>query len=437
MEKRRGGAEEVMSPVPDPPQAEEPQPTRHASTASLSLELLPDDALLLVLRYLDVPSLLTCRLVCRRLGVLVLHHEVWRHREIGGYGDRTCMCPQLRLAPCVRLLYVFSELNQRVPCRWAALAWTRCAAAEVRLRLLDDAASTYATAVALIFRQEALGRLRSLAVSSSSKKASKISLLMATASSTPGLEKLELIVYESSLPTHLQLDCSIMAPSLRHFKCNLCHPLEPYANFIVAGHAATLETVDLGSEASSMACAAIVPLLVGLPKLTKLSCSNIPGVEVMAARDSLRDLELTVMTETEHRGALAGAAALLRRASQLQKVTVYYSPGTPDVRVDVVRALASSRRSRVESLQIHNYGDNDDDDGQYFCHLQELITAMPSLPILRRLCVDVGGSMEKLDELALAITPDTTPALRTVYLGLGEGPCGHAWLHRDANCAGV
>ncbi|XP_052130057.1 uncharacterized protein LOC113214181 isoform X3 [Frankliniella occidentalis] len=427
MEKRRGGAEEVMSPVPDPPQAEEPQPTRHASTASLSLERLPDDVLVLVLRYLDVGSLLACRLVCKRLGALALHGDAWRHRVVGGFvGGCACVCPELRLAPCVRVLCFYTELHDRVPCREAALAWTRCAAAELCLEVSDGSDNALAAA-ALINRQQALGRLKSLRVELYSSKPAVISVLTETCASTHGLVKLEVEVWGGRLPTPFQTECTISAPSLRHFKCVLSPEMEPFVNLILAGHAATLETVDLNSEASGMFCVATVPLLLGLPKLTKLSCCNIPGVEAVAASHTLRKLELTVRTETEHRGAVAGAAALLMRAPQLREVKVWYSPCTADVGVDVIWALASSGRSPLESLEIENDG-----NGQYFCHLQELIAAMPSLLALRHLRVDVGGNMEKLDELALAITPATAPALRSVKLGLGTGLCGHACLHRDA-----
>ncbi|XP_052130056.1 uncharacterized protein LOC113214181 isoform X2 [Frankliniella occidentalis] len=430
MEKRRGGAEEVMSPVPDPPQAEEPQPTRHASTASLSLERLPDDALVLVLQHLDVPSLLTCRVVSKRLGALALHRDSWRHRVVGGHVlVRSCVCPELRLAPCVRVLRVSTNFNKPPPCLQVALAWTRCAAAELRLDVHQGAGDAQAAA-ALIYRQEALGRLRSIRLFMSFFSNAADLSLAAAAAMTPGVEKLEVSVLALGVQTTpLRHDCVVLTPSLRYFKCQLNPKTAPYVNFVLAGHAATLETVELGCGLDSMACVATGPLLARLPKLSKLICWNIPGVEDVAACGSLRDLQLTVRTETEHRGAVAGAAALLRRASQLLKIKVTYSPGTPDVDVDVVRALGSSGRACVESLEIYNW--TDDNHWHHFCHLQELISAIPSLPALRHLRVGVN-SVQQLDELARAITSTTAPALRTVDLGLGKGACGHAWLHGDA-----
>ncbi|XP_052130055.1 uncharacterized protein LOC113214181 isoform X1 [Frankliniella occidentalis] len=434
MEKRRGGAEEVMSPVPDPPQAEEPQPTRHASTASLSLERLPDEALLLVLQYLDVISLLTCRLVCKRLGALALDWDAWRHREVDvRLSSADCVCPELRLAPCLRRLVVsIPMLDGFAACPSAPYAWTRCAATELCLEVSDGSDNALAAA-ALINRQQALGRLKSLRVELYSSKPAVISVLTETCASTHGLVKLEVEVWGGRLPTPFQTECTISAPSLRHFKCVLSPATEHFVNFILVGHALTLETVDLlgGREPGldSMACVSTGPLLAKLPKLSKLTCCNIPGVEAVSGGETLTEVNLIVSTESRHRGAVAGAATLLR-AGQIRWLSVRCVPPSADVDVDVVRALALSGRSCLESLEIYN-NNGEAECSRNFSHLQELMTALPSLCALRHLYVGLE-SIEKLDKLVLAITPATAPSLQDIHLDLDEGLCAHAWLHRDA-----
>lgn len=78
---------------------------------ALILDQLPDDVLVHAMQYLDPADLLACRLVCKRIGDVALHREVWRHRQyrhLGAFGPRVkeCACPVLLLAPCLHTLAI-------------------------------------------------------------------------------------------------------------------------------------------------------------------------------------------------------------------------------------------------------------------------------------------------------------------------------------------
>lgn len=404
-----------------------------------NMEQLSDDALLRVMRFLDVPSLLTCRLVCRRLGGLVLHADAWRHREVSQF-NKTCVCPELRLAPCLRVLKKSSETATANSCLPAALAWTRCTVAELWLVVDDDVQAGIATA--LILKQAGLGRLRRLTVSIVREVSdSMVSMLLAAVVSVRGLEHIELSgTRRADLPS-LQTTASVAlgsiatTPSVKDFRCNYIQGAEPFVLFMLAAHSDTLETVCLGVSAPGMAVTSIAPLLAGVAHLRELSCCNLRGLEALAGLKSLRILRLTVSTATsDDRAACAGAIKLLRRAEHLRELILLAdSPDHPgpafvvdvDVVADIIRAPAASGRSRLESLTIFTVVSGP--------QVQALIGALPALPALQFLWARVSVKQD-VNDLVQAITPTTAPALQKFLLDLPLTlvMCVHAWFHGDA-----
>ncbi|KAE8752864.1 hypothetical protein FOCC_FOCC000209 [Frankliniella occidentalis] len=96
--------------------------------------------------------------------------------------------------------------------------------------------------------------------------------------------------------------------------------------------------------------------------------------------------------------------------------------------------LPSLGRSRVESLAIENGWRSrkerkDTDDN--FPQEQSLLRALPALPALEHLHLQSQAP----PQLLLALGPDTTPALRTLELGVYamgfdvQHHCLHSWLH--------
>lgn len=102
------------------------------------MEHLPDDVLAMVMQYVGVEDLLACRLVSKRIGGLALHPDAWRRRRLGfssaadfdtNFDDNRCLCPVLRLAPCVAVLARYLTHRQLI-CRPEDTSM-RCAAEEV------------------------------------------------------------------------------------------------------------------------------------------------------------------------------------------------------------------------------------------------------------------------------------------------------------------
>ncbi|XP_052123245.1 uncharacterized protein LOC113209147 isoform X1 [Frankliniella occidentalis] len=400
------------------------------------MEQLSDDAVLQVLRFLDVPSLLTCRLVCRRLGDLVLHPDAWLHREVGA-ARRPCMCSVLRLAPCLRRLDTTSAKITANSCLPAALASTRCAVAELQLWVHNDVEAGVATA--LILRQAGLGRLRCLGVSlgvniEERVSASMISMFLAAVASTRGWKEIDISMIRTVVPSFrttasVALGSAVTTPSLKNFRCDRIPGAEPFVLFMLAGHADTLETVDLGPSPPNMFAASIAPLLAGMAHLRELSCCNLRGLEALTGCQSLRILRLGVSRHEYppvDRAACAGAAKLLRHAEHLRKLTLGAVQANAGVVVDLICALAASGRSRLEWLTISTIVTGP--------HVQALIRALPGLPALQFLEARVDVKQD-VDDLVLAITPITAPALQRVELELDftKGKvCVHAWFHGDA-----
>lgn len=406
----------------------------------MELEQLPDEVVLLVLGYVGVDDLFAFRLVCKRLGGLALHPGVWRHRRRGlasAHGlskdpdGPKKMCRLLRLAPRLATLHIAVTSTQGH--HFPLYATTRCAVRRLNLEV-HHAGSVPA---ALIVRnQEALGHLTVVVLNIHSAVADA-AVLLGTLASTSVVKKL-VVRYDG--PTGGlsagSLHYSVARPSLTYFKCHLTSDTQPFVDLVLAGHAASLEAVDLGDMyrhiTTSTGC-----LPACMPNLCDLTCSLLPGMETLAP--SLTNVTLHVTPEM--RLGVLGAAEMLRRASKLRQLTLKYCPAARSsayVGVDLVEALAWSGRSAVEVLDIDNdreneLADEENDDGvEYLPQLQPLVRALPSLPALRHLELTVYVPP---DELLLAITPETAPALRELMLYPMRwlpARCAHDWRHKDS-----
>ncbi|XP_052122739.1 uncharacterized protein LOC127749281 [Frankliniella occidentalis] len=395
------------------------------------MEQLPDHAVLRMLQFLDVTSLLTCRLVCRRLGDLVLNADAWRHRTVC---VTTCACPELRLAPCLQLLDIKSDKLSESSCLPAALVWTRCAVAKLHLRVAPAGDLMAGVATAAILRQAGLGRLRSLVVHVRAGLSDSVhAMLLAAVASARGLEEVEVDVTDV-VPglMAISLGSTAVTPSLKRFECVLAEGTEPFVNFILAGHADTLETVRLYGAPFSAVATSTAPILARMAQLRQLTCYvTMLGLEAVAACKALRVLKLCLSSCTrEDRAACAGAVEVLRRAENLRELNLSGNAATARVFVELFQALALNTRSRLESLKIRlPYRHNRNGPS-----LRALISALPSLAALQHLhlrYVTDTCAKQVVDDLMLAITPTTAPALRRVQL---EPPalCVHGWLHGDA-----
>ncbi|XP_026271754.1 uncharacterized protein LOC113201956 [Frankliniella occidentalis] len=424
-----------------------PQKAQHGASRSrfpntaMELEQLPDEVVMLVLGYVAVDDLFAFRLVCKRLGGLALHPGVWRHRR-RATDRRTIsndpdgpkkLCRLLRLAPRLASLYVPVESTQDH--HFPLYATTRCA---VRRLNLDVSHAGSVPAALIVRNQEALGHLTVVVLTFFSTVVDA-AVLLGTLASTSVLKKLE--VRHGWLVDGLSagsLHYSVARPSLTYFKCHLTSDTQPFVDLVLAGHAATLETVDLGGPrhishiTTSTGC-----LPACMPNLRDLNCSLLPGMETLAP--SLTNVTLHVTPEM--RLGVLGAAEMLRRASKLRYLTLKYCPAARTsayVGVDLVEALALSGRSAVQVLDIDNdreneLADEENDDGvEYLPQLQPLVRALPSLPALRHLMLSVYVPP---DELLLAITPQTAPALRELMLYPMRwlpARCAHDWRHKDS-----
>ncbi|XP_026286687.1 uncharacterized protein LOC113212276 isoform X2 [Frankliniella occidentalis] len=399
------------------------------------MDLLPDDVVLQVFRHVDVDDLFRCRLVCKRLGALALHPFVWRHQSFKAFNSdlRKKLCRVLRLAPCLDdLSFEMSSEGHHFP----LYATTRCAVGRLNFRV-PKAGGVHA---ALIVRnQEALGRLKDVHVGINNLPISDATMLLGTLASTSVLEKLCVSwdgmsggLFTASLHT------SVARPSLKYFRCQLSSESQPFIDLVLAGHAATLEEVLLSFQSDYYFISTSTGSLPAcMPNLRELTCSLLPGLESLAS--SLT--KVTLHVSPDMRPGVLGATELLRRAPKLREVALKYSPAArspDDVGVTLVEALAWSGRSVVEVLDIDNDcenemdGEEDDDGVEYLPQLQPLVRALPSLPALRYIELTVYVPP---DELLLAITPETAPALRELRLYPMRwlpARCAHDWLHKDS-----
>ncbi|XP_026285047.1 uncharacterized protein LOC113211027 [Frankliniella occidentalis] len=420
------------------------------------MEQLLDDVLVLVMQHLSVEDLLACRLVCRRLGELALHRDAWRHRRIDD--AKPCACAVLNLAPCLRELVYSDKVHP-----WAFLT-TRCAVEQLVLQMSskDYNFSKYAL---LIRNQEALGRLRRIEIWASDllgsvgsgymeaeRKASGADMLLKTLVTCSDLESLDVRFGTVAFSSFLSYGSH--RPSLKYFRCTLDADSDSFARVVLARHADTLEEVDLGSGYCNEVKQSIA-LLPSLPRLRKLSCEVVAGVEAAAGCKALSDLTLVMDLDepSEH------PVALLQQARQLRRVTLEFKDPVDNLYEDdgdskVVAALVSPGPSLVEFLSVSRLKG-----------VQALTAALPRLPALRHLVVlhsprrrnyfgdhpddsddsDDLDDLQDLHDLLLGVTAGTAPALRTLELDLRPRTptlfyrgtpermeCAHLWLHAYA-----
>ncbi|XP_052133689.1 uncharacterized protein LOC127752393 [Frankliniella occidentalis] len=517
-----------------------------------SVEQLPDDVLVTVMQYLGVEDVLACRLVSKRFGFIALHRDVWRQRRLDK--AKPCVCAVLRLAPCLEMVPYTSRMHT------LGLLTTRCAVAELELTVERDdrkVARGLGAAAVAIRQQQALGRLRHLHLDIDKRVTAGDVLLRTVLAVTSDLERLVVEgMPETAYSVQQQQPCT---SSLKYFKCGAGNywgktSSAAFATAVLAGHAATLEEVDLGKGINSLSTSRLlagmcklralkcgilpemeavlighlqalgslrclkldfekempgsdllmktllaatsdlevlevdgsVPkgncsiqrrprpslkrfrctsspafvdvvlaahaatleevdlgegdrshspttarLLADLPRLRSLKCDAPPGMVALAASESLRDVYLYVYQPEDDNDYGNGAATeYLRRASHLRKVCLdsahHNLDDGEDVFVaDLIDALVSARPAGLEVLAA-NYA---------FLPppTEALVRALPSLPALRELEV-THSPLE--DELLLAITPATAPALRRIVLSTDVGgeteECLHAWVHKSS-----
>ncbi|XP_052127171.1 uncharacterized protein LOC127750217 [Frankliniella occidentalis] len=385
----------------------------------MNLEQLSDDFLLTVLRELPLRDVLECRRVCRRLGALALHPRVWRHR-IFGTAD-PLRFPALRVAPCAAGITIYLPKPKLFPLYGS----TRCAVAALTLLVK---AGGLPQAAAVIRHQQELGRLNQIYLTLISSNAGEDEfVLLWTAASVPGLKSLTVSWHnDREFDRCPMVFGPVFHSSLKYFYCWVGPGLELFFNFVLDGHASTLEVVDLvGGDLTTVTSPSTAPLLASLPKLRRLACPPLPDMEAVAACELLREILLYVTTPSLP--FAPAAAVFLGNAKQLTKVNLKYHTDSSNTHAnDLVRALVLSGPSRVESLTIST------EDGYLeFPQLQPLPHALPLMPALRKLSVWAAP-----DELLLAITPATAPALRTLKVfPLGprdqDSGCAHSCLHRE------
>lgn len=404
----------------------------------MALLSLPDEDLLRVLHYLSTPDLLSCRAVCLRLRDLALRPELWRRRSFE-FGEpsssRSVEAAVLRTVPCASRLSTWSEdgVSSTLRDLGALAATTRCAAAELGLRLDGDPASL-ATAALTIRNQAALGQLRTLHVDltdceASDENAPFLALLLAVVFSTEGLTWL---VVQSDRHMVMTREVARGAPtalvpaSLEELHLSLGDSDPRYVQFLLRSHAATLQVVEIRGEYRGHR---VAPLLAAIPGLSHLECPVLDDLSLVAGCASLHSLKLIVRHYKDRAAEVASqttAAAFLRAATQVVELELRYMNGN-FVPVDqgLLTALSSSGRSALRKLDV-----------TYVTHPvlisrleMELVMALPGLPALEWLILPNMVSWRVLD----SIRPDTVPRLRGLnipgHYRATEALCAHAAMH--------
>ncbi|XP_026274026.1 uncharacterized protein LOC113203507 [Frankliniella occidentalis] len=427
------------------------------------MDELRSDLLALVVSYLSLKDALACRLVCKRLAGLGQHYpEVWERRALS-VEDGPTACPLLRLAPCARVLS--TAVPATAPrCHHGDLRTTACAARELSISMKRVRTEDAAEAVQIIKRQEALGRLRAVRLhfdvdDGASATEDAVASLFGTLSSTPGLEGVALSGNMGDLRMSRVTGVrGSIKPSLKSFACHLAPGMLPFFKCMLAGHASTLEAVhfDTSSACSAAPAGSVARLLAGLPRLRKLSCPLVPGLDKLAECESLREVKLTVTRDGADNADNAAGAAQLIGAEQLRSVHLCFLHGGAssddeyeDVDSDdsdifglfdeepgeeVARNLTMGLvmgDSKVEELFLEIEGES----------LQsvpvQLMLGLRYLPTLRRLRIKM--CMFSVDEVLRGIFIFKLPSLQSLQIVLQDGIddgsssrcCFHWFLHHD------
>ncbi|XP_026292207.1 uncharacterized protein LOC113216651 [Frankliniella occidentalis] len=370
---------------------------------------LPDDVLAEVMQRLAVPDVMSCRLVCKRLAAASQCSDVWRLRELDSYDEYAAAV--LRLAPCLESLHIYGSRFVSSELSRLLFRTTRCAVRVLCFSFLSSSSSDAATARKVVRNQAALGRLVTLRlldvdVFCSSQKVWRILL-------TPGLEHLYLDARPAgyNAPVYVR-DAPRLPSDLRpSLKCFRCHAygghVRALVDFVVAGHASTLEEVSVSRSRQDVTSAAPTPpsftLLAAMPKLRKLTCYPMPGMQAVAASTSLMALVLEV-ADRDSDGAVRDAAELLRRAKTVREVTLSLElESGHSLCADLVLAVGPS----VESFTLSLLSRRALASGR-------LLRALRAPRALRRLELRWRAWQEVLS----SITPCLFPDLRTLVLSM-------------------
>ncbi|XP_026291330.1 uncharacterized protein LOC113215883 [Frankliniella occidentalis] len=405
-------------------------------------QLLPDDVLLEVMQYLSVDDVFACRLVCKRLEGLARHPNVWRHRRIV---EKHCLCPVLRLAPCLEAL----EWCKQRSCEssFSALETTKCAVTSLTLALPTYSGysnydhrpiRTYAGLeifTQAVRNQAAIGHLKHVAVQSRPLldvvMEGSIGYVLLQGGDAfcnllaqcPCLLSVRFLLCVPALTR--PLESGPPAPSLVVFECPLAFNSDSFLMTMLAGHAATLEVVNIspgliidGDLLEHPNVSKLSEILASMPRLRSLKCSSLPRLETLAASKTLRDVGFY---ESGVYGLQGEIVKFLRGGKELRALSV-----TGHYRFDYVGMLDAVLASSGRSLEHLSLGDLQD------VH-QPLVEALPRLPALRQLNLLQLYDLVRLDGLLLGITPLTAPNLRRLELETSDWePCAHHWLHGDA-----
>ncbi|XP_026275523.2 uncharacterized protein LOC113204533 [Frankliniella occidentalis] len=374
------------------------------------MQPLLDDELIMVLQNVDVADLLTCRLVCKRLGGLALHPDVWRHRRLRCSLD-PLHAPTLRLAPCLGEAMLVLRDGSPTP----LYTETECAMAGLRVFMSGDGKEVLAKALLVVRNQLALGRLRSVSLVLDFEEVVDVHELFDLLASTCELEEIEITI--RCVMTARWEPNSLAPPprpSLKRLHC-IRPDTHPFNLFMLKAHAATLEEFHFSPWGEWLP-------LPSMPNLRELEACAFSGMAALATCTKLRKAVLNVFW-TDPCGK--DAEEFLRRAHQLQSVSLHYTIRERGDALDLVLALAGRPgQSRLERLEIHDEHTECAD----YPHLPPLLAALPSLTALRHLELNAV-----VEGLAGSITPATAPALRTLRLtpvAGWKGVCAHAHLHK-------
>ncbi|XP_052127438.1 uncharacterized protein LOC127750277 isoform X2 [Frankliniella occidentalis] len=401
------------------------QPATGASPAREtveSLDQLPDKVILKVMKNFTAEDLLRCRLLCKKFGRLALDPAVWRGVSVG-----EASCPVFRLAPCLSFLRV--DVQQLGHCKH--LRTTNCAVRELELKFGDGDGVDLKQLIESIQRQESLGRLKELEVEVDflQMKSRVLAALLKAVAFVAGLERLR-VYGDSDMHKGPALGAayavrSPLPSTLKEFRFMACARLDNFVNFVLGAHAATLEKIFLMGP---MCTPETARLIGGMPKLQDLDSYLLPGMEAVAACESLSILHLEL--DFPNHATQLGGVTLLREVHHVTDITLdtYFAEDSAqlDVYALMILALGSSRQSQVKKLRLRpgSYVSGEAGKRSYQRIFGAVTDVLPKLAALQELSV----TLDLPDEVLQAITPETAPALRRI--GLVPSMCVHAWVHR-------
>ncbi|XP_026275857.1 uncharacterized protein LOC113204773 [Frankliniella occidentalis] len=408
-------------------------------------QLLPDLVLLEVMQYLSVDDVFACRLVCKRLEALARHPNVWRHRRIDW--DRDCPCAVLRLAPCLRAIVCRRHGDGYSPYYSnAAFETTKCAVTSLDIEVESawngkKSHPQLAHFTQVVRNQIALGRLQHVTVLSGRpgmylrRQADPLRGVDAFWDALAQSSCLQSLRFLGCVPSATQpLQSGSSKSSLLLFKCRLTRKSESFVKAVLAAHTDTLEEVSLrGSlyvDDSAVSSSDTTELLARMPRLRRLKYDRLSPIDALAACNTLKDVSLFPApgcSPLSLEQPQSNILKFLSEANQLRALSILFGPG--DNIEELIEATLVSSALSLEHLSLRGYKAKE-------VH-QVLIRALPRLPALRQLTLH-PGDLEECDELLLAITPLSAPALRRLKLISDEDAynsgygCGHHWLHGDA-----